>query len=140
VPQGIPLDNETRAAILDDIRAGQKSCRAIATDHNVSRTTVSKIAKDAGIVDAFGRQKTKEATAASVADAASRRAQLAEKLIKLAELSMDQAIAELGQASSRDAAVVLGIAIDKHRQLVDMDRDPEGLSAVDAWLRGITGQ
>lgn len=135
-----PIPDQVRDAILDDIRAGTKSRNQIARDHNVSVGTVTNIAKRAGLTSAFDRSATKNATAASIVDAASRRAQLAEKLIKLAELSMDQAVAELGEASSRDAAVVLGIAVDKHRQLVDMDRDPEGLSAVDAWLRGITGQ
>ena len=134
-----PISPEKRAQILESIKAGG-TCRGIARDHGVSRTSVSKIAQDAGLVDAFGRQQTKHATAAIVADTASRRATLAERLIKLAELSMDQAVAELGEASARDAAVVLGIAVDKHRALVDMDRDPEGLAAVDAWLRGVTGQ
>lgn len=134
-----PIPDTKRAQILGDIKAGG-TCRGIARQHGVSRTTVSKLAQDAGLDDAFGRQQTKKATAASVADSASRRAKLAENLIKLAELSMDQAVAELGEASARDAAVVLGIAVDKHRALVDMDRDPEGLAAVDAWLRGVTGQ
>lgn len=124
-------------AILASIDAG-KSRNETAREHQVSASTVSRIA--AANARSFDRAKTKNATAASVADSASRRARLAERLIALAELSMDQAIAELGEASSRDAAVVLGIAVDKHRQLVDMDRDPEGLAAVDAWLRGITGQ
>ncbi|MGW6498561.1 hypothetical protein [Nonomuraea angiospora] len=138
MPRAIPDD--VRQAILADIEAGQKSRGQIAREHEVSTTSVSNIAKQAGLVGAFSREQTKEATAANVADSASRRARLTERLITLAELSMDQAIAELGEASSRDAAVVLGIAVDKHRQLVDMDRDPEGLAAVDAWLRGITGQ
>lgn len=132
-----PLDPELKAAILEAIKAGGKR-NEIARTHQVSPSTVSKLAAEIG--HAFDRAQTKHATAASVADTASRRATLAERLIRLAELSMDQAIAELGEASSRDAAVVLGIAVDKHRALVDMDRDPEGLAAVDVWLRGITGQ
>lgn len=140
MPRGTPIDDQKRNAILADIKAGQKSRNQIARDHNVSVGTVTNIAKRAGLTSAFDRSSTKRATAASVADTAARRAQLAEKMIALAELSMDQVIAELGEASARDAAVVLGIAVDKHRQLVDMDRDPEGLAAVDAWLRGVTGQ
>ncbi|GHH67558.1 hypothetical protein GCM10017673_14740 [Streptosporangium violaceochromogenes] len=132
-----PIDPTKRAAILDSIKLGGKR-NAIARQHSVSPSTVSKLAAEIG--HAFDRAQTKHATAASVADSAARRAKLAENLIQLAELSMDQAVAELGDASARDAAVVLGIAVDKHRALVDMDRDPEGLAAVDAWLRGITGQ
>jgi len=132
-----PLDPDKRAAILDDIRAG-KARNVIARDHGVSPSTVSKVAHENG--HTFDRSQTKDATAAAVADHASRRAALAERLIALAECSMDQAVAVLAEASARDAAVVLGIAVDKHRALVDMDRDPEGLAAVDAWLRGITGQ
>lgn len=132
-----PISPEKRAAILDSIKAGGTR-NAIARQHDVSPSTVSKVASENG--HAFDRAQTKHATAASVADTSSRRAALAERLIRLAELSMDQAIAELGEASARDAAVVLGIAVDKHRALIDMDRDPEGLAAVDAWLRGVTGQ
>lgn len=134
-----PLDPQLRAAIAEAIKAGGKR-NEIAREHGVSPSTVSKIARDDGLTSAFDRTQTKNATEAARADNAARRAQLAEKLIALAELSMDQVIAELGEASARDAAVVLGIAVDKHRQLVDMDRDPEGLAAVDAWLRGVTGQ
>ncbi|MER5421658.1 hypothetical protein [Streptosporangium roseum] len=122
-----PIPDTKRQAILDDIRAG-KSRNAIAREHGVRAGTVTKIAQENDL--RFARSATKHATAASVADTASRRAALAERLIRLAELSMDQAIAELGEASSRDTAVVLGIAVDKHRALVDMDRDPEGLTAV----------
>ncbi len=135
-----PLDPDKRAAILDDIKAGTKSRNQIARDHGVSVSSVTKIARQEGLPGAFDRSRTRNATAAAVADHASRRAALAERLITLAETSMDQALAVLREASARDAAVVLGIAVDKHRALVDMDRDPEGLAAVDAWLRGITGQ
>lgn len=135
-----PLDPDKRAAILADIKAGTKSRNQIARDHNVSVSTVTKIARQEGLTGAFDRSLTRNATAAAVADHASRRAALAERLITLAEHSMDRALASLREASARDAAVVLGIAVDKHRALVDMDRDPEGLAAVDAWLRGITGQ
>lgn len=131
------ISDETRAAIIDDVKAG-KARNEIARDRDVSAGSVTNIAHAAGL--SFDRSATRNATSASVADSASRRAALAERLIVLAELSMEQTIRELRKASSRDAATVMGIAIDKHRALIDMDRDPEGLTAVDAWLRSLTGQ
>ncbi|MEV7011564.1 winged helix-turn-helix domain-containing protein [Streptosporangium sp. NPDC051022] len=140
MPQGKPLDDKTRAAILNDIRVDEKSCRGIAREHGVDPGTVSRIAKQAGITDAFQRGKTKKATEAAQADAASDRASLATASLVVAKRALKRMDEALPQASARDAAVAFGIAVDKHRQLVEMDRDPEGLAAVDAWLRGITGQ
>lgn len=68
-----PLDPDKRAAILQAIRGGG-TCRGIARKHAVDPSTVSKIAKDAGITDAFQRGQTKNATEAAIADNKARRA------------------------------------------------------------------
>ena len=119
-----PIPDTTRNAILADIRAGQKSCRGIARDHNVSDATVRKIAKQAGITNAFAREHTENATRARQADMAAQRARLAARLIDLAELSLDQATQHIRELTPRDAAIVLGIAVDKHIALERHDSDP----------------
>jgi transposase-like protein len=70
------IDDTARAAILADIQAGQKSCRGIARDHDVSDATVRKIAHENGITDAFTREQTKKATEARRADMAAERTQV----------------------------------------------------------------
>lgn len=137
MPQGKPLDQRTIDAILASIDAG-KSRNEAAREHGVSASTVSRIA--AGNARSFDRSRTKSATEAAQADAAADRASLATASLMVAKKALKRMDEALPKASAKDAAVAFGIAIDKHRQLVDMDRDPEGLSAVDAWLRGITGQ
>ena len=108
-----PLPDDKRAAILADIKAG-KARNVIAREHGVSPSTVTRIAQTSGWTTAFDRSQTKNATAAAIADSAARRARLAQRLVTLAELSLNQAIAELSETTARDAAVVLGIAVDKH--------------------------
>lgn len=44
-----PLAAEVRAAIADDIRAGELGCRAIARKHQVAASTVSTIARHEGL-------------------------------------------------------------------------------------------
>lgn len=138
MPPRIPDDK--RAAILADIRAGIKSRGQIARDHSVSTFTVSKIAEENGCNDPFNREHTQKATAAAVADAASERASLALDSLKGARAALQQMLDALPEASARDAAVAFGIMIDKHRVLDRYDADAQGMAAVDAWLRGITGQ
>lgn len=121
-----PLPDDKRAAILADIKAGDGTCRGIARKHGVSDATVRKIAKDNGITDAFSRAQTENATRAVIADNAARRARLAQRLVTLAELSLDRAVAELSETTARDAAVVLGIAVDKH---IALERHDSGADA-----------
>lgn len=137
MPQGRPLDPDLRDAILDDIRAG-KTRNEISRTRGVSASTVSRLATANGL--RFDRSMTKAATEAAQADAASERASLAAASLAAARAALRRAVEALPEASARDAAVAYGIMVDKHRSLVDMDRDPEGMAAVDAWLRGITGQ
>jgi len=75
-----PLADDIRAAILDDIRAGKLSARAIAKHHGVAPSTVSKLAADSGVAGAFERAQTVKATAARKADTD---AKLAEQLAEM---------------------------------------------------------
>lgn len=76
-----PLDPDQRAAIADAIREGGHR-NAIAREHGVSPSTVTKIAKDEGLTDAFDRSATKRATAARVADSDASRADLKARLLE----------------------------------------------------------
>lgn len=79
------ISDQQRAAILQDVQAGTKSCRQIAKDHGVSQATVSELAKAEGITDAFNRAQTEKATAARAADCRARREALKEALLDDAE-------------------------------------------------------
>ena len=76
-----PLAPRKRAAILADIEAGGRSARQIGKAHGVSDAAVRRIAKDAGLVDAWSRDKTVKATHARVADNKAKRAQLQSDLL-----------------------------------------------------------
>lgn len=80
-----PLPEDKRAAILADIQAGTKSRNQIARDHSVSVGTVSNIARDAGLTDAFDRTQTEKAARAREVDAKALRAQLKLDLLEDAQ-------------------------------------------------------
>lgn len=157
MPPRIP--DGKRAAILDDITAGNNSCRGIGRDHGVSDATVRKIAAEAGIVDAFSRAQTENATRAVVADNKARRAAMATRLLGEAEAFLDQmgqpyAVYAFGgrdneyrehlrdrppPAELRNLMVSAATAIDKHLVLDKHDSDDGSLPTVDAWLKHVTG-
>jgi hypothetical protein len=142
VPPRIPDDK--RAAILADIRAGKLGARKIAAKHSVSASTVSKLAKDSNVTDAFARSQTENATRAVVADSRSRRAQMASDLLDDAERLRQRAwkpysYYERGQFGPelvtldlpplkevKEAYVSLGVAIDKHVVLERHDATDPG--------------
>lgn len=150
--------DHVRAAILDDIRAGTKSCRAIAAHHGVSHSTVSSIAKAAGL-DAFDRSDTKKATEAAQADNAADRARIARRFLLKADELLDQmdlphTVFNFGGKDNtfnshtfekpptgdlRNLIVAAATAVDKHMKLDLHDREDATTSAVDAWLRAMTG-
>jgi transposase-like protein len=86
-----PLSDDKRQAILDAIRDGHgvRSARDIGRQHDVSPSTVSKLARDHGLRDAFARAKTKNATAARTGDMREARSQLAQRLIREANEALD---------------------------------------------------
>lgn len=85
------IPEEKRAAILADIRTGLKSAGQIARDHGVGKTTVSKMARQAGIDDAFDRTKTAKATYAHAIDARAAREKLKLDLLEDAQRLRDRA-------------------------------------------------
>lgn len=156
MPQGKPLDDTTRAAILVDIRAG-KSRNAIARDHQVSAGSVTKLAQEIG--HRFDRSKTKNATEAAKADNAALRASTSRRLLLKANEFLDQmdrphtAFNFGGKDNTynekqldrppvsdlRNLMTAAAVAIDKHIVIEKHDNSGESHAAVDAWLSEMTG-
>ena len=153
-----PLSARKRNAVLTDIRAGVKSRNQIARDHGVSASTVTGLAKAAGIDGAFDRTKTKDATRAHEADGKALRAQLKVDLLHDAQklrariwgshqvvVATQQGaeivtLAENPLAEMRSGYTALGIVVDKSIRLEQHDAEGgDGLAAVDEWLRGMMG-
>ncbi|WP_052720211.1 hypothetical protein [Actinoplanes rectilineatus] len=88
MPPRIPDD--VRAAILDDIRSGVLGNRKIATKHGVSSGTVTNIARQAGVSDAFERTHTKKATEAAALDNKALRVKTARRFLNKANELLDQ--------------------------------------------------
>lgn len=148
------LPAETRAAIIADIEARDLGRNAIARKHGVGLGTVSDIARNAGIHDAFDRRQTARATADRQADLRSRRAQLAEDLLDDAERIRDRFfdpytsalttregvevvdLLEPDAASLRNLTTSLAVVLDKHLALERHDQDG-GMSEVGSMLDGL---
>jgi len=153
-----PLAPQKRAAILEDIRAGKTRNRT-ARDHGVSFSTVTKIAGEERI--SFDRSQTKSATDAAVADARAIRAATSRRFLDEANKLLDELhqphtaysfggkentyneheFPEPPVDAKRTLITAAAIAYDKHlaQERHDAD-DGTGLSAVDAWLRGMLGE
>ncbi|MGW4469680.1 hypothetical protein ACWENQ_08405 [Nonomuraea sp. NPDC004354] len=86
-----PLPQDKRDAILDDIKAG-KTRNEIARDHEVSPSSVTKLAREND--HAFDRTQTKNATLAKQADNKAMRTALAHRLLVKANEFLDQMDAE----------------------------------------------
>ncbi|GAA3441050.1 hypothetical protein [Planomonospora venezuelensis] len=149
MPRGKALPDDKRQAILDDIKASQKSRNAIARDHDVSVGTVTNIAKRNGLTTAFDRSSTKRATEAKQADNRAVRAELSRRLLAKAGDLLDQMDGEYlvysfggkdntfnskvlpkpPAAELRNLMTSAAVAIDKH---VVIDRHDSGAGAEQA--------
>lgn len=153
MPPRIP--NTKRTQILNDIKTTNDSARTIAKRHNVSPSTVSTIAKQAGLEDAFiGRAQTEAATRARQADLRARRARIREALLEDVERLRERAWSEysyfektagqpvkvtlplppLGEV--RNAYTSIGIAIDKEVSLARVDAS-QGVESAVSMLGGL---
>jgi transposase-like protein len=154
-----PIDPERRAAVLRDIKAGGKSLNQIAKDNAVAKSTVSVIAKDAGLTDAFDRTRTEAATRAHAIDCRARREALKAALLDDAERLRDRAwsayeVVVESRATGpsrltldlpplqdvRAAYAAIGIAIDKSvrlEQYDSTDSDVDAKSMLGALAEGI---
>lgn len=88
MPPRIPDDK--RAAILADIQSGALGARRIADKHGVAPSTITKIAKESGVQDAFERSQTKNATEAAALDNKALRVRTARRFLDKANELLDQ--------------------------------------------------
>lgn len=153
-----PLAPRKRAAILRDLKAG-KTRNVTARAHAVSASTVTKIAAEEGV--SFDRSQTKSATEAAVADMRAIRAATSRRFLDEANKLLDQLhephvafnfggkdntyeeheFVEPPVDAKRTLITSAAIAYDKHLAQDRHDADDgSGLSAVDAWLRGMLGE
>lgn len=140
-----PDADETRARVRE-LHSQGLSRNAIARELNVSPSTVSKRAKEAGL--GFDRSQTAIAVAAQSIDLAARRARLVERMMDLAEDTVS--IIEAGELEQvqitqagkvvrttrkpdmtdrRNAVTISGIAVDKATKLLDRDSGVESATS-----------
>lgn len=127
MPPRIP--DHKRSAILADIRAAQKPRNQIARDHGVAVGTVTNIARENGLVDAFDRSATKKATEAKVIDHKARLVAIAGRSAGLAERILDSfedmSDKDWADVSPYTRGLVFGIASDKAKDLAADDSGVE---------------
>lgn len=151
-----PVTDEDRQRVAE-LHAEGLNRNAIAREIGRSGSTVSKIAVELGL--SFDRTAVKAATEARVADAKARRAALMNELLDDAEKLRQQLFAPTTIHSfggkdhtynsrsvdqplfkdQRDIVQAVNTAISASLRLDLHDADNQGLAAVDAWLRAITG-
>lgn len=116
-----PIDDETKAKILELAREGTRSRAEIARTFSVSTTTVARFCGAVGIT--FDRAATDAATKARLRDLASRRAVLAGDLLDdVAEARARLHAAEGEREFGLMARAVRDLA-DAHTRIVAVDRD-----------------
>lgn len=156
---GRRIDDDKRAAILADIKAG-KARNLIAREYEVSAGLVSKIAKEADVTDAFDRSHTKNATEAAQADNAASRTRLAARFLEEAHKALDDLhgpytvysfggkdnlyndhkLDEPPSSDKRNFMIIAATAADKHMAIDKHASNTQGLSAVDEWLAHVLGK
>jgi transposase-like protein len=142
MPPANRIPDDEREAIANAIRAG-KPRNEIAREFSRSAGTVSNIATEYGLTDAFDRSATKNATEARQADNRARRAELSSRLLVKAGQLLDDMDApaivwNIGGKDNvytehqmpkpptgdlRNLMVTAATAIDKHVVLEKVDAD-----------------
>lgn len=130
------VTDDERARIIERVKAGD-SCTGIARDFNRSRSTVSRVAKAAGLV--FDRAQTRAATEARKIDNAARRTRFAETVLehalRMAENLPDQPLPVTSAKDAKDTAVALKVLLQAsiEAEAANGGRDADA-SAVDQFL------
>lgn len=152
-----PIDPQTRQAIITDIQTGQLSRNAIARKHKVAQSTVSAIAETEGLVNAFDRTATKNATQALRDDNKAKRAELQKLFLQrsreaLAAMDKPFIVHKIGGKDNvytehevpnpptgdlRNLMIVAATGLDKALVIERHDTDDQNLSGVDAWLQAM---
>lgn len=148
------LDPDKRQAIVADIEAGHGR-NDIARRHDVGQATVTRIAAQEGITEAWDRSESQRATELRAIDIKARQSDLARLLMEDAHRlramlwqpctvykfgGKDNTLAthDLEQPDfegMRNLMTTIAIAVDKVGVLTR--DDAQGLAAVDAWLRSL---
>jgi transposase-like protein len=131
-----PIDPAKREAILADIRAGELGRNEIARRHEVAGSTVTLIASQEGLLEAFDRAETKAATNARVVAMTEARASLATASVEVAQIALARMRKALPKANAKDAAIAYGIAVDKHLLLARFDSD-DGAADAASLVKGL---
>jgi hypothetical protein len=154
-----PLDPDKRAAVLVDVQdaadgTNEQSAGAIAKAHGVSVSSVTKIAKTAGLEHAWRRTQTASASRAKTVDNRSRRAALSAAMLNDAERIRLRVWEPTFVVTATGAKVDVDVPVAADvRQLVSAvtayvkssleidakDAESEQHAAVDAWLREVIG-
>lgn len=139
---------DPKRALLRKLHAKELSVRAIAEELGVSRSTVSRWAKEEGL--AFDRARTAQAVAAHSIDLAAGRQRLAEKMLQRAEEALDELekpyiVFSFGGRDNvynehelkrppievkRNVLTMAGITFDKLTRIVEKDPDVTGAVSV----------
>mgnify|MGYP001237743837 FL=1 len=154
--QGIRVSDEEREAILAMLKEG-KSVGQVAKRFGRSKTTVSKIGREAGLD--LARPELKKAAEAQRAENAARRAELARLLLEDAfrlreqlwqpcrvynfggkdNVYREHILPEPDARTKREILTAIGIAVDKVIALEKHDNPEADYSEVDRWLDEMTG-
>ena len=133
-----PISVDKRDAIIADFGTDRPR-NAIAREHGVSVSTVTKIANEVG--HEFDRSVTKKATAASEIDHRAKLAVLAGRSARVAEnlfVSLEEMTPEQwAKVSPYSRGVIAGIMADKARELAPDDSGAESISSL---LGGLLGE
>lgn len=143
---------DPKRALLRKLHAAERSVRDIAEELGVSKSTVSRWAKEEGLE--FNRARTAQAVAAHTIDLAAGRQRLAEKMLHRAEQLLDSLdgtylVYSFGGRDNtysehtldkppveviRNAVTTAGITFDKLTRIVERDPDITGAQSVVASL------
>lgn len=122
------ITDDIRQAIIDQVKAGG-TCRGIARETGVSTDSVRRVAREAGLTEAFSRELTKKATAAKQVDHKARLVALAGRYAGLAEMVLASFEAmtpeDWAHSSMHSRAILAGVAADKARDLAPDDSGAE---------------
>ena len=153
--RGVPVTEAEKLKIR--VLHGQGwSAGKIAKELSRPRTTVTRTAAQMGMF--FDHAQTDAATKAAAIDMAARRARIAARLLDESEELLDdlkrpyvdhtftvqgEYVQHAAMPTPQDKAHLTRSAsnlLAEHRRTAEFDSDKGGMSAVDAWLRGMLGE
>jgi hypothetical protein len=153
--RGVPV-TEAEKMKIRTLHGKGWSAGKIAKELGRPRTTVTRTAAQLGMF--FDHAQTANATRAAAIDMKARRARIAERLLNESEELLDdikrpyvdhtftqagEYVQHAAMPVPQDKAHLTRSAANllaEHRRMAEFDADKGGMSAVDAWLRGMLGE